>query len=157
MPFIDQPFLAFRPMTSLQLVAVAVGTSPRVMRRATAIGTLHTVWPPSSRYLWPKEHYLNGFWTVLEVERCDESDPTLYRFGSPVCRSATAELESAIDEFIPQIIYLMENVGFSDTNLHHLWEDLYIERQNPEIARFRRFEALLGCDPDELECRPPER
>jgi hypothetical protein len=67
-----------------------------------------------------------------------------------------AELESAIDEFVPQIIYLMDKAGFSDTNLRHLWQDLQTERGNPEIARFRRFEALLGSDPDELDAEEIE-
>ena len=109
-------------------------------------------------YLWPNiTIFTDGFWTVLESERSHESDPTLFRYsGAGFVGVPAAELELAIDEFVPQIIYLMDNAGFSDTNLHHLWQDLHIERQNPEIARFRRFEALLGRDPDELDAEEIE-
>ena len=37
------------------------------------------------------------------------------------------------------------------TNLHYLWEDLKAERQDPEIAHYRRLEAQPGCDPDEAD------
>ncbi len=109
-------------------------------------------------YLWPNiTIFTDGFWTVLESERSHESDPTLFRYsGAGFAGVPAAELESAIDGFVPQIIYLMDNAGFSDTNLHHLWQDLHIERENPGIARFRRFEALLGCDPDELDAEEIE-
>ena len=103
-------------------------------------------------YLWPNiTIFTDGFWTGLISERSHESDAAMFRYsGVGFVGVPATELESAIDEFVPQIIHLMDKGGFSSTNLHLLWQDLQFEREDPEMARFRRFEALLGSDPDEL-------
>ncbi len=85
-------------------------------------------------------------------ERSIESDASFFRYsGAGFVSVPASALESAIDDFVPLIMHLAENVELSDANLHRLWNDLQTERESPEIARFRRFEALLGSEPDELD------
>ena len=45
----------------------------------------------------------------------------------------------------------LNDKGLENTNLHCLWQDLTQERQQKEIARHRKFEALLGYDADEVD------
>lgn len=45
----------------------------------------------------------------------------------------------------------LDGDGIRGTNLHCLWTELVTERQTPETAFFRRMEARLGCDPDDLD------
>ena len=109
-------------------------------------------------YVWPNiTVYTDGFWTSLVSDRTSESAVSLFRYsGAGFVGVPAADLESAIDEFVPQVVHLADNAGLADTNLHRLWQDLQLERKDPEMARFRRFEALLGCDPDELDAEEIE-
>jgi hypothetical protein len=46
---------------------------------------------------------------------------------------------------------MADNAGVCGSNLHHLWDDLRTEREDHNLSRFRKLEALLGSDPDELD------
>lgn len=59
--------------------------------------------------------------------------------------------ESEIDRFIDQVIDRLEWAGIEGSNLQQLWSDVLAERRSPDEAQSRKFEALLGCDPDEAE------
>ena len=104
-------------------------------------------------YVWPNITVsTDGFWTSLVSDRSSESAASLFRYsGVGFFGVPAADLESAIDQFVPQVVHMANNAGLTDTNLHRLWQDLQLEREDTEMARFRRFEALLGCDPDELD------
>lgn len=109
-------------------------------------------------YVWPNITIsADGFWAALECERSHESDPTLFRYWESGAVAVPAiDLESAIDEFVLFVVNRTDAAGLSDTNLHRLWKDLQYERKDAEMARFRRFEALLGCDPDALDAEELE-
>ncbi len=104
-------------------------------------------------YVWPNiTIFSDGFLAGLRSERSHESDPTLFYYsGAGIAVVPVSELEAAIDEFVPFVVNLADRASLSDTNLHVLWQDLQFERKDPEMARFRRFEALLGYEPDELD------
>ena len=104
-------------------------------------------------YVWPNITVsTDGFWTSLVSDRSSEFAVSLFRYsGAGFVGVPAKDLESAIDEFVPQVVHLANNAGLTDTNLHRLWQDLQIEREDNEMTRFRKFEALLGCDPDELD------
>ncbi len=55
-----------------------------------------------------------------------------------------------IDEFVKNVMKLTTGKGIQETGLDHLWSCIMMERSDPELGRFRRLEALLGADPDEL-------
>ena len=61
------------------------------------------------------------------------------------------DLERAIDTFVDDVFELLGQAELNESNLHALWNDLNEERNDAETARFRRLEALLGFEPDEVE------
>lgn len=60
-----------------------------------------------------------------------------------------SEFESAIDLFIELVRARLYAEGVVRTNLEIVWEDVLKERQDPLSQAWRRFEALVGLDPDE--------
>ena len=107
-------------------------------------------------YRWPNITISSdGFHSILTAERTDETDtPFLFYLGAhddrPITVPAT-DFEVAVDQFIDTVLQLMSDANVSGTNLQTLWNDLSKERSDTELARFRRIEALLGFDPDEVD------
>lgn len=61
-----------------------------------------------------------------------------------------ADFSKGIEAFVQCVIARLDSVGIRDTELHTLWQALKVERMNPEAATYRKIEALLGFDPDEV-------
>ena len=104
-------------------------------------------------YAWPNlKIYSDGLQSFLESGPSRHPSTGLFRyFGSAQRESMSIEeLEVAIDGYIKNVLSRLDEVGIGDTNLHRLWNDLGAERRDPESTRFRRLEAQLGYDPDEL-------
>lgn len=104
-------------------------------------------------YFWPNITIsTDGFRCDLTSERSNPSDsPYFYYIGAPPIIVSANDFESAVDRFALLVLERLHNNGIYNTNLQTLWEDLNSERSDPDIARFRRVEALLGFDPDEVE------
>ena len=104
-------------------------------------------------YLWPNITIsCDGLQCDLISERSDESDtPSFYYLGAPTVTVLATNLEASVDQFITSILDLLHTDGTTDSNLQTLWNDLTAERNDPELSRFRRIEALLGFDPDEID------
>lgn len=60
------------------------------------------------------------------------------------------EFVKGAETFIQTVIARLDTVGISDTELHALWREVSGERADPEIVAYRKIEALLGFDPDEV-------
>ena len=105
-------------------------------------------------YHWPDiTIWSDGFQSSLTSTGSDQSDTPLFYYlgaleGRPIT-VPTVDFESAVDRFVDAVLQRCHDANLSDTNLHTLWNDLQQERNDPEIGRFRRLEALLGFDPDE--------
>ena len=110
-------------------------------------------------YAWPNITIsTDGYWTGIVSSRSSENAGSLFRYsGAGFTGVPATELEAAIDDFVPQIVHMADNAGIHYSNLHHLWNDLRVEREDFNMSRFRRFEALLGSDPDELDSDDIER
>ena len=111
-------------------------------------------------YIWPNVTIeSDGFRSVLISERSSERNSGPFRYyGSLEAVVLPAScLESAIDRFASDVLECLKGAGLGDTNLHHLWRDLRIERKDPAVSRFRRLEAVLGRDPDEADAEEIER
>ena len=104
-------------------------------------------------WLWPQITISSdGVWVELELEPSPRPDvPVFYYPGRGSVRVPRTQFESAVDEFVGQNLTLLEHAGFRETNLHLLWEDLRLDREDPDISAFRQFEALLGGHPQELD------
>ena len=110
-------------------------------------------------YLWPNIAIsCDGLQCELAAERSDDSDtPLFYYLGSNTTIVPAQELETAIDSFAGEIISWLEESRVHNTNLQTLWAELREERQDPEAARVRRIEALLGLDPDDVDSNSIEQ
>jgi len=59
--------------------------------------------------------------------------------------------ETAVDSFLQGKLVRLDNADIRDANRHRLWNNLQTEREYPRSASFRRLEAQLGYDPDEVD------
>ncbi len=59
------------------------------------------------------------------------------------------EFENSIDRFLELVIGKLRAENIDNTNLEQIWDSVRAERADPTAFTRRRFEAMLGCDPDE--------
>ena len=106
-------------------------------------------------YVWPDiTIFSDGLQCSLVSEPSRSPDSLLFRYIGASRRPETVpakSLEEAVDGFVEDVLLRLEDRKLSDTNLHRLWKDLAMERATPDLVRFRRLEAQLGCDPDEAD------
>ena len=106
-------------------------------------------------YAWPNiKIFSDGLRSFFVSNPSENPDMLPFRYLGAARRQETVparSLEEAIDEFVDSVLNRLEGRKLRDTNLHRLWKDLAMERDDPELARFRRLEAQLGCDPDEAD------
>lgn len=103
-------------------------------------------------YVWPPLVFVSDGETV-EVEctpsRHTSCDSIRYLRSFQEWIPAAA-FERSVDEFVELVLTRLNVVGKTDTDLHRLWGEVIHERNNAEMTAFRRLEAQLGYDPDEL-------
>lgn len=56
----------------------------------------------------------------------------------------------SVDSFMDLVLERLDAVNLKTPDLRNLWEEIRAERDEAEQAEFRRIEAMLGFDPDEL-------
>ena len=101
-------------------------------------------------YVWPDiTIFSDGERTALVPRPTAERPSTAYRYiGDFVAVVPSREFDAAVDRFIESIRGRLRAEGVAETNLDVLWRDLTEERQDATIAQRRKFEALLGREPD---------
>lgn len=107
-------------------------------------------------YVWPNIVISSdGFRCALVAELSRETGASPFRyFGAARMEVVPAgDLEAAIDRFALQVLQAIGKANVRETNLHRLWNDLQTERQDPDTSCFRRLEARLGFDPDQIDER----
>ena len=105
-------------------------------------------------YVWPNiTIFSDGIRAFVHSRQSSAPGAVLFRFLGAARREevSTLALEEAIDAFANDVLSRLEADGLRETNLHRLWDDLQNERDDPELARYRKLEALLGYDPDEAD------
>ena len=107
-------------------------------------------------YVWPDITVCyDGPQAVLVSRPSAASEKDMFRYLGPARREAipAGDLEDAINDFVSIVMNRLRRRQLCNTNLHRLWNELTEERNDPELSRFRRMEAQLGCDPDEADER----
>lgn len=61
----------------------------------------------------------------------------------------TRQFEAVVEPFMAKIQGQLRAESVATTNFDQIWEEIRMERADPETATRRRLEALLGFDPDE--------
>lgn len=105
--------------------------------RMTTIGG-GFVWPNISIYSDVEQIIIEATPTTAKPE-----DPLRYIESWTVAISAI-DFEAGVDSFIQQVVERLRAERVAKTNLDAIWDELKIERSDQELARWRRFEALLG-------------
>lgn len=118
----------------------------RLAHELTAIG---------EGYVWPNITIASdGFRCTLDSVPSRDPSPRPFDYIGAVDAMpavvAAADFEQAVDAFIKLTLRFLAGAGLPNSDLHRHWYDLNEERNDAEFARFRRFEALLGFDPDEV-------
>jgi hypothetical protein len=102
-------------------------------------------------FIWPRLTFaFDGESVEVNCERSSLSpvEPVRYLDGFRTFIT-TNEFESAIDGFVSTVLSRLNSIGMPNTELGSLWNEVLAERQNKTAARYRRWEAILGYEPDE--------
>ena len=105
-------------------------------------------------YVWPNvEISSDGFRSHLTSAPAVEPEAALFRYvGAPRTEVVSASvLDQSLDRLIGSVLERLNGRNVRDTNLHRLWQDLQRAQEDEALSRFRRFEACLGHDPDEVD------
>ena len=104
-------------------------------------------------YVWPNiTVFSDGERTALIAKPTSERPNTPYRYiNDAAAILAARDFEATIDQFVETVRGKLRAEGVANTNLDKLWNDLTAERRDPVMAQRRKFEALLGRDPDEAD------
>jgi hypothetical protein len=102
-------------------------------------------------YIWPNITIsCDGLQCELTSERSEEFSNPFFYLGAPPVVIPAGDFENAADQFIAFILKRLHDYRIADSNLQTLWNDLTVERKDPELAKFRRAEAIKGFDPDQV-------
>ena len=72
------------------------------------------------------------------------------RFLADFAEAVPADIfEREIDNLLELVLARLRALGQEDTGLERLWNDVCKERRDPKLATLRRFEAVLGFDPQD--------
>jgi hypothetical protein len=124
--------------------------SPR--RDHVSFRMAHELAAVGAGYLWPRI-VLSTDGESIEV-RSSPSRRALaepVRFLSTVRRTIPAQdFEAGVFAFLEVTLARLDALGHSESDLHRLFAEVQAERQDEDSRRFRRLEAELGLDPDEV-------
>lgn len=88
---------------------------------------------------------------IVVTKPSNEADHGAIRYIADHALVQPAEhFESTVDEFIGTVLARLEVQSLRSTNLHDVWKSVLEDRANPKENERRRFEAILGLEPDEL-------
>jgi hypothetical protein len=110
-------------------------------------------------YVWPNlTIFSDGVMTAVLAERSVRPDAKPFRYlGAPPCILPSTQFEAAVDAFIPRILGRLRDQGVGDSNLDRIWRDVLAEREDRELFKRRKLEALMGKDPDDADHAALER
>jgi hypothetical protein len=60
-----------------------------------------------------------------------------------------SEFESGVDNFVEAVLARLASEHVNEVDLAALWKEIGDERRNPDLAGWRKLEAMMGLDPDE--------
>jgi len=104
-------------------------------------------------YIWPNlTIFSDGERTALVAKPTDERPQTPFRYITDRAAVISAsDFETEVDVFVEQIMERLRLSEVKESNLQTVWNGVLEERRSPELTRARKFEALLGSDPDETD------
>ncbi len=111
----------------------------------------HKIGAAGGGYVWPDITFISDWNTVLI-----HNLPTLPNAAEPIHYTReystfipTSAFEKGLESFVSATVERLSKTTPTYRDLAALWAEVSKERQDPEIAHWRRLEACLGYDPDE--------
>lgn len=116
-------------------------------------GLAHRMATIGGGYIWPNITVFSDGERIPLLAR-----PTMRRSTEPLRYIAdvlavvrASAFEDAVDQFVAQVLGQLRDEKLAGTNLEQLWDDVCAERADTLSATRRKFEALLGYEPDEAD------
>lgn len=132
---------------------------PKPQGPSAGWGFAHRMSSIGEGYVWPNvTAFSDGERTVLLAKPTHPAGFAAFRYTTD-WRAVlpTQDFVAAVDAFVEQVQGRLRARGVEETDLDRLWAEVLAERADPELAAFRRIEALLGHGPDEAEPHLVER
>ena len=110
-------------------------------------------------WLWPNiTIHTDGMHVLLAAKSSQPTRTELLSYTTDLVWSIPAAVfEAGIDHFVRRVLERLDGCSLGDTDLHTTWRELSVERNDPDLSSYRKFEACLGFDPDEAEPETIER
>ncbi len=111
----------------------------------------HKVGAAGEGYLWPDLTFISDGEAILVRNR-----PSLLTSEQPVRylnsfdESIPAhDFEIGMHSFVESVVGRLADMRIDAAGLDELWREVLAERRDPELASWRKLEAIMGYDPDE--------
>ena len=111
----------------------------------------HSIASAGEGYCWPSILFASDGASIAVASRLTRSPvmgPVRY-LTQITTRVAANQFERAIDDFLSLVLARLVGQGYGKSELSELWGEVNKERQDPDLAQWRKLEALCGYDPDE--------
>ena len=107
-------------------------------------------------WLWPRLTFDSDGQTVtihFAGSEATVTEPVSYVGDVDEQFVSAQNFEQAIDSFLQQVMSHLSRNQLSPNPVGRMWGELRDEREDPKLTTYRRFEALLGHNPDEADRR----
>ena len=112
----------------------------------------HCIAAAGGGYAWPDICFASDGSLVLMTARPLHSKEMPVRYLCASMESISAsEFEAGLTDFIERVLGRIESFTRDKDVLRTLWQDVQEERQHPQQTAWRKLEALMGYDPDEVD------
>ena len=101
-------------------------------------------------YIWPNIIFnCDGYLCEVTSHKSTDRFAPIEYLGSDPTYLKASNWEAAVDVFVTHVMSLLDATNLHDTDLYVAWQELGQERNDEDLTRYRRIEALLGFDVDE--------
>ncbi len=111
----------------------------------------HSIAAAGEGYCWPNILFASDGASIAIASRATRGrvfGPVRY-LNDFYTRISGDAFERGIDDFLTLVLSRLHSQGSRNSELAQLWAEVMIERGDPELARWRRLEAICGFDPTE--------
>ena len=104
-------------------------------------------------WLWPHLTIRSdGIRVLVDATPSQDVDTEPLRYLTNATRAISADdFEAGVDGLVERVLVRLDEWSLSQTDLRTTWDELTVERNDPESALYRRIEALFGFDVDEAD------
>lgn len=112
----------------------------------------HQVGAAGKGFAWPALTFASdGDFILVHNEATEATAISPVRYLRSISRNVSvAAFEAAVDGLVETVLSRLSSLGHGKSNLARLAQELREERADPELSAWRKLEALLGYDPDEV-------